>query len=145
MATDWSFNGSLGALLEDVLPMRQAHFVAGMLTGMLIALTAWRGRDLISRMLLAMTAFVIFTPTLFPWYLIMMFPLLALRPNPALLALAVLIPVVDEVVIQFYVADVWSPAVWTTIVVYAPFYILLFISARMRWGMLHRGEATMTR
>jgi alpha-1,6-mannosyltransferase len=138
MATAWSFGGSLASLLEGLLPMQPAHFLAGSLLGAALVLTAWRGRDLISRMQLALAAFVICTPTLFPWYLIVMFPLLVLRPDPALLALAVLIPVADEVVIQYHASQTWSAAGWPAMMVYGSFYSVLIVGACRGWGMFRR-------
>ncbi len=135
MATDWSFNGSLGAILEAMLPGRQAHLLSGFLTGSLVLLGAWRGRDFLTRALLAQTAFVVCTFTLFPWYLIGMIPLLVLRPHPALLALYCLAPLSDQVVIGHQLRGVWQPAHWVRPAQYIPFYGLLAVGWRKRWGM----------
>ena len=125
MATDWSFNGSIGAVLESVLTKRQAHLGSGFLTGLGLILTTWRGRDFLGRALAAQVVFVAFTPTLFPWYLVSTLPLLVLRPQAALLALVLLIPLSDQVVIAHHLRGVWheSPALrWAQ---YLPFYGLL--------------------
>jgi alpha-1,6-mannosyltransferase len=135
MATDWSFNGSLGALLEVVFPQRQAHLLSGLMTGLLVMAGAWRGRDFLSRALLAQTAFIAFTFTLFPWYLIGMIPLLVLRPDPSLLTLCCLAPVSDQVVIGHQLHRTWQPAWWTRPVQYVPFFGLLLAGWRKRWGM----------
>ncbi len=134
MATDWSFNGSVGAALEQLLPMRQAHLVSGVLTGAGVLLTTWRGRDFLARALGGFTVFVVFTPTLFPWYLITALPLLVLGPQPALLVLGVLAPLSDLVVVGYRLRGVWEQAAWVRWVQYVPFYGVL------TWGFRRRGR-----
>lgn len=121
MATDWTFNGSVGHCLELLLPMRQAHLAAGILTGLGIVLVTWRGRDFLSRAVAAFIVFVIFTPTLFPWYLVSVLPLLVLRPQPALLALGVMVPLADQVMIGFRAHAIWSEAPWVRWAQYVAF------------------------
>ena len=106
--------------------MDKAHILSGLLTGLGIMLTAWRGRDFLAKALGAQLVFIIFTPTLFPWYLISALPLLVLRRQPALLVLMVLVPVADLVVINHQLQDVWTEATWVRWVQYLPFYGLLF-------------------
>jgi hypothetical protein len=147
MFTSWEFNGSLAAGLEALLPLRAAHLVAaGLLAGLLV-LGAWRGRDLLARMLLAMAALVVCSPTLFPWYLVWMFPLLVLRPDPALLTLGLLIPLTDLTVIDYRAGDGWDQPAWVWLAEYLPFYGLLAASACKGWGMFqkrsdHQAETT---
>jgi hypothetical protein len=138
MATEWSFNGSLGAWFETLLPRHGAHLLAAVAAGLAILLGAWCGRDLLSRMLLAQAALVAFTPTLFPWYLIGMYPLLALRADPALLALGILAPLAEEMVIGYRVTGLWHPATWARWAQYLPFYLLLAAGALRGWGMFRR-------
>ncbi len=135
MARQWSFNGSLGALFEQWWPKQTAHYVSGALLASLIVLVTWRGRDLLARILMIQAAFIVCTPTLFPWYLIGMYVLLVLRPDPALLALGVLVPVVDEVLMEYHATGIWDPAGWVKWVQYVPFYTLLALSAWRGWGM----------
>ncbi len=132
MATDWSFNGSVGALLESFLAKRQAHLVSGIFTGLGILLTAWRGRDFLARAIGAQIVFVIFTPTLFPWYLVGTLPLLVLRPQAALLALVTLAPLADQVVIAHHLYAVWNEAAWVRWSQYVPFYGLLAAELKKR-------------
>ena len=135
MAREWSFNGGVAALFEQWWPRQTAHYVSGGLLALMIGLAVWRGRDLLARMLLIQAAFVVCTPTLFPWYLIGMYVLLVLRPDPALLALFILIPVADEVLVGYHASGIWNPAGWVKWVEYVPFYTLLLVSAWRGWGM----------
>ncbi len=125
MATAWSFNGSVAAILEKVLPMGPAHLIAGVLAGLGVLVATWHGRDFLARALGAYVVFVIFTPTLFPWYLVSAFPLLVLRPQMALLGLAVLVPLADQVVIAHHLHGVWREAAWVRWAQFLPFYGLL--------------------
>ena len=138
MAAKWSFNGSLGAALESILPMQAAHLVSTILLAAAILIGAWRGRDLLARMLLAQAAFIVFTPTLFPWYLAGMIPLLVLRRDPALLLIAVLAPLADEVVTRYHTTGAWQSAPWVPYAEYVPFFVLLFVGAWRGWGMFAR-------
>jgi len=125
MATDWSFNGSVAAGLERIMPMGSAHLIAGILTAMGIGIAAWQGRDFPARASGAGLAFAAFTPTLFPWYLVCFLPLLVLRPRPALIGLLIMIPLADIVVIDHQMIGLWHETVWVRWVQYVPFFGLL--------------------
>lgn len=142
MARQWSFNGSLGALFEAFLSMEAAHRLSAIVAVLLVFLGTWRGTDLLSRMLLALVAWIICTPTLFPWYLVWVLPLLVLRPDPALIALVILAPLTEEVLIGYHADGVWKPAVWPMVVEYGLFYALLALGMRRRWGMFRRAPTT---
>jgi alpha-1,6-mannosyltransferase len=141
MARHWAFNGSLAALVRLALPRDLARAAAGALLVLFLVVSAWRGRDNISRLLLAVMAFVVCTPNLFPWYLFLMMPLLVLRPDPSLLALSVLIPITDTVTLDLMRTGIWRQSAWQLLVEYVPFYVLLALSAWRRWGMFGQAEA----
>jgi alpha-1,6-mannosyltransferase len=141
MARHWAFNGSLTALLRLVLARDPAREVAAALLVLLLVVSAWRGRDNTSRLLLAATAFIVCTPNLFPWYLFLMMPLLVLRPDPALLALSVLIAITETVTLDLRLTGLWRQPFWQRLVEYVPFYALLAVSAWRRWGMFGRDTA----
>ncbi len=134
MARKWSFNGSLAALLEASMPQATARMLAaGILSALLLA-APFLGRSLTSRLLLAQVACVVCTPNLYAWYAIWMLPLLVLRPDPALLSLALLLPLTEVVNVRWRMAGVWKVELWPSVVIYSVFYPLLAISAWMRWG-----------
>lgn len=143
MAQKWSFNGSVTAWLESLYPHDhpRAHLYAGVLMVGGVALGALIGRDLLSRSLLALTAWVIFTPALFPWYLICVVPILAMRRDPALLALVSLAPLVELVNVGYLTDGRWHPLAWASTVQYGAFYSLLLVGAIAGWGMFRRREA----
>ncbi len=139
MAEEWSFNGSLAAGLERLMPMTVAHIVSWSIFLLLIAATFRIRRDFLSRCLLACAAFAICTPTLFPWYLTFFLPLLALRPDPALLALTILAPLSDLILLGYLTTGTWHQPLWTGVLEYGVFYGLLIVGARNRWGMFRGG------
>jgi hypothetical protein len=135
MAEEWSFNGSLAAGLDVFLPRGVAHTVSWSIFLLLLAATFYLRRDFLSRCLLACAAFAICSPTLFPWYLAFFLPLLVLRPDPALLALTILAPLADLVLLDYLADGAWRQPPWTAAVEYGVFYGLLIVGARRRWGM----------
>lgn len=140
MARHWAFNGSLAALLRLALSRDLSREIAAALLLLLIWISAWRGRDSTARMLMAAAAFVVCTPNLFPWYLFLVVPLLVLRADPALLLLSVLIPITETVTLNLRLTATWHQSPWQQVAEYAPFYVVLGLSAWRRWGMFGRGE-----
>lgn len=135
MATKWSVNSSVSALLETLFPMTTAHIISSILLGILLIISLSWSEDLLSRMLMAFASFVICTSTLFPWYLAWVVPLLVLRPDPALLSLTVTASLFEEVTIGYNYTGDWTPALWPRLVEYTVFYLLLLIGMRRHWGM----------
>ncbi|MFH2007715.1 MAG: hypothetical protein ABI333_14110 [bacterium] len=135
MARKWSFNGSLAAGLDALLPQQTARLAAAAILAALLLGTVRLGSDLTTRLLLAMAAFVICTPNLYAWYAVWMLPLLVLRPDPPLLALGLLLPFSEVVNIAWRVDHVWAPPLWPSILLYGVFYPLLIVAAWRRWGM----------
>ncbi|RLV61153.1 DUF2029 domain-containing protein [Parashewanella curva] len=56
------------------------------------------------------------SPVLFPWYLMPLLPLLALRPNIYLIAWTLLMPLTYEVIGDFLCCQQWQPALWPIII-----------------------------
>ncbi len=142
MARKWSFNGSLAAALEANLPQSTARLVAAGILSVALLAAPFVGRTLNTRLLLAWTAFVICTPNLYPWYAVWMLPLLVLRPDPALWALALLLPLSEVVNIDWRLHQQWQPPRWPSVVLYSVFYPVLALSAWKGWGMFFRPSAS---
>lgn len=135
MATTWYFNGSLATVLAVMLPIPAAHIVlAVLLAALVLASTRWGG-GFLQRCLLAFAAFVVCTPTLYPWYLFWILPFLVLLPDSSLLALALLVPMVELVLIGFRAEGTWILALWVRVAEYLPFFGLLGFGALRRRGM----------
>lgn len=141
MARKWSMNGSLAAALEATLPQPTARLVAAGILSLLLLAAPWIGKTLNTRLLVAWTAFVICTPNLYAWYVVWMLPLLVLRPDPALIAMALLLPLTEVVNIEWRLHQIWKPPLWPSVVMYSVFYPLLALSGWKRWGMFAPRDA----
>lgn len=129
MAREWVFNGSLAALLAAWLGNGPARIVS--LIAMIAAIVAAvsLGGTFRRRVVLAIVAFVAFTPTLYPWYLVWALPVLVLQPHLALLSVVVLVPLSYHVLIPWQELGLWRLPAWVPIVEYVPFYALLALGA----------------
>lgn len=133
MARKWEFNASLAALLGAVLPGEVLRPVLLVLLVVGVLGATWWGRDLVSRMLWAVVALVVVTPTLYPWYLIWALPMVVLRPQPALIALCGLAPLAHVAAVELYATGVWDPPRWPSLVSYTVFYVLLAAGGIRAW------------
>ena len=140
MATTWYFNGSLAAVLESLLPVPAAHAVLAILLVALVLASARWGGGFLQRCLLAFAAFIVCTPTLYPWYLFWILPFLVLLPESSLLALALLVPMVELVLIGFRTDGTWILPPWVRIAEYLPFFGLLGFGAVRGRGVFRRGS-----
>ncbi|MEM0911777.1 MAG: glycosyltransferase 87 family protein [Pseudomonadota bacterium] len=58
---------------------------------------------------------LLLSPVVFPWYLMSLVPLFAIRPTVFLFAWLSLIPVTYEVLNRFTCCNIWEPAVWPVV------------------------------
>ena len=72
-----------------------------------------------------LSAFILLSPTLHPWYLLWILPFLPFFPNPAWLCLSGLVILSYEVLGRYVHLGVWEEQVWVRWVEFAPFYLLL--------------------
>ncbi|MBM7073928.1 hypothetical protein JQC92_18130 [Shewanella sp. 202IG2-18] len=71
--------------------------------------------DLAICLQLALAIPLMLSPVLFPWYLMPLIPLLALRPNIYLITWTLLMPLTYEVISDFLCCQQWMPAQWPVI------------------------------
>ena len=84
-----------------------------------IAFFAWRNRNnnkttLIKYMQLAIVLPLLLSPVIFPWYLVPLVPLFALRPTAFLTCWFLILPITYEVLNQFACCNQWAPQQWPT-------------------------------
>jgi alpha-1,6-mannosyltransferase len=70
-------------------------------------------------------AFLLLTPTLHPWYVLWVVPLIALGATPAWVALAALAPLGYLPLAEYQAAGVWKEPAWTRLVVHGLTWALL--------------------
>ena len=80
---------------------------------LLLAAIAARRNRLVLAMTLALATPLTLSPAVFPWYLCLLVPMLALRPSATLLAWVTTAPMGYIVLNGWLSAGVWQPASWT--------------------------------
>ena len=93
-----------------------------------IALLLARTRPLLATQV-AMATPLLLSPVAFPWYLMALVPLAALRPSVALIGWLTLSPLVYEVRDRFVSDGVWMPAIWPLMLIGAGWIAGLAIDA----------------
>jgi len=69
--------------------------------------------------------YILFSPTVHPWYLCWLVPLLVVKPDRAWLLLTGLIVLSYWVLIDYSKTGVWHESIWIKYIEYLPFYTLL--------------------
>ncbi len=86
-------------------------------------------------------ATLVLSPTVHPWYLVWMVPLIALRPNRAWLYLSGSVFLAYYGLGDYRVTGVWPEPWWIKLAIYGPFFVLLvFDSWRGSWWQAYWEE-----
>lgn len=82
----WEFNGSLYALVRPLFDTGEPpRFLLAALVAAAVAVVAWRARTLSGAALCLLAAWILASPTVYPWYLVMLIALLPLHADAGLL------------------------------------------------------------
>ena len=121
----WRGGAPIYPLLEGIkttasLSTQSFLGLLGLIAAILFGLSAYLARRgyIIIAISLSIATPLLLSPVLFPWYLMILIPLFALRPTYTVIAAITVVPLSYEVLNQWLSAGHWSPAVW-------PSYILL--------------------
>ena len=130
----WRFGSPLYTAFESTLGGQGMALLSGgliLVAVLLIAVAAFKRRWLIRGdelpacvgycLQLALALPLLISPVVFPWYLSPLVPLLALAPNPYLLAWLIAAPLSYEVLDGFVHDGTWMPATWPVWLVAAIF------------------------
>jgi len=123
--SEWQFNASVFELFKAVIGFTWARNLMGGLFAGWLVLLLFRRMNIFKRLYRAFAGYVILTTTLFPWYLVWLFPFMLVYRSPAFLFLSGAILLSYHVHIGFYATGEWSVIPWLTALAYAPFYGLL--------------------
>ena len=124
----WQYNGSIFSLLSFVVSPAIAR---GICVGMFVLISAFalfykrKDRPPVTQMLWIFGAYIVFTPSLFPWYMIWLLPLLVVRPNAAIITLTGTVMLSYHVLIGYYANGSWSQYPLLQLLEYLPFFVLL--------------------
>jgi hypothetical protein len=91
----------------------------------------------------ALGGFLLLSPTLHPWYVIWIIPLLAFGAAPAWVVLAALVPLGYLPIAAFRSSGVWHEAIWPRLVEHGPVWLWLSVSVLRRYSLTRR-ELTVT-
>lgn len=135
-AAGWRFNDGLFGLLEWLTGSPVAARIAAGTIVLAVIAQSVRNQWSFERAAFWITgAILLLSPTVHPWYLLWMVPLIAIRPNSAWLYLS------GSVMLAYYGlgayrrTGVWPEPWWLKLAIYGPFFALLSRSAwRDSWG-----------
>ena len=111
----WRFGSPIFTALESLTGGRVLLAIIVILAGLMLLLAAIAARRnrLVLAMTLALATPLTLSPAVFPWYLCLLVPMLALRPSATLLAWVTTAPMGYIVLNGWLSAGVWQPASWT--------------------------------
>jgi len=129
----WWFNGppfmALSGLLGDATLVRRLLTGFGVLFAVIAAL---RTPDPVRYAYLVIGAAVLVSPTVYPWYVTWLVPVLCVFPNPAWIAFTALVALSYLVWDAYAQRGAWLLPGWVLALEYLPFYALL------AWGALRK-------
>jgi len=127
-AGNWWFNGPPFVALSGFLgnqDLARRLLVAG---GIAFAMAAaYRERDLARYLFLVIGCVLLVSPTVYPWYMMSMMPLLALFPHRAWIAFSALVMLSYGVWVVCNASGAWLLPTWLMALEYVPFYALLLL------------------
>ncbi len=109
----WRNGSPINSLLEWSLPAINHTQITVPIAVLAVCYALHRSRkDLKAGLLLILATPLLLSPVVFSWYLLVLVPLFALRPNLFLLLWLTTVPLAYEVLNQFATTGEWSPASW---------------------------------
>lgn len=125
-AEQWRNNSSLYDLLWHATGREAVATGAALVAvGGLALYLGWRRADPVRASYLLLTAVLLFSPSVFPWYVTWIVPLLCFYPNPGLLLFTSSVLLSYHVLIDFRALGVWHYTPWLVWLEYTPVYALL--------------------
>ncbi len=148
------FNGSLYRLVEELwylilnsayarLWARATVFIFLALTYLVYLLRRHPDGDVLAGWRFAgffMGLCLLLSPVVHPWYVCWMLAFLAIEGQAAWLVLSVTVIFARQVYIGYEQTGVWQEAWWSTLAVWIPFYLALFVSWLFRRGAEQPGQ-----
>jgi len=111
--TKWEFGSPIYELLKTSTAISNPSPILLILAIVAGASALWRSRtDVVAGMIAMLAIPLLLSPVVFPWYLLVLVPFLALQPNAFLLIWISVVPLSYEVLNGFIETEVWQPASW---------------------------------
>src|SRR5262245_60232434 len=103
----WRFNGFLFGVLNRVLSEVVTKRIVVVVMLILIAFALFKSTDLLKQQYWVVGGLLLLAPTLFPWYLAWIIPLLCFFPSPAWIVFSVTSALSYYVLIDWWTLGVW--------------------------------------
>lgn len=135
-ARHWEFNGPAYALLRPHFADGDApRLILGAALAIAIVAIAWRARTLSGAAIGTWIAFLLLSPTVYPWYLVPAVALLPLHPDPGILVFSGTVALSYLPLPAFRASGTWTVPAWILWAEYAlPAALWLAVVIRRRAG-----------
>jgi len=143
----WRGGAPLFPILEstkDMLDVSDRTFLLFIsvlaLTG--FSLSAWlaRHRKIDFALMLSLTVPLILSPVLFPWYLLVLVPFLALKPNLTVFTAITLAPLSYVILDKWLSEGIWEQAIWPSVVLLIGIIIAFIVDVTVKPKFIKDGE-----
>jgi hypothetical protein len=126
-AVHWQFNGSLFPLLQKLMGGKESltRWAVALILAIFSAAIGYRQKDIARAAFGVLAAALLLAPTVYPWYLIWIIPLLCLFPHPAFLLWNATVVLSYTVLPRYAVSQIWDLHPAAQVVEYAPVYASL--------------------
>lgn len=122
----WRFNGFLFGTLTRALSEGVAERVVVLVILVLVAFALFKSADLLKQQYWLIGGVLLLAPTLFPWYLAWIIPLLCFFPSPAWIVFSVTSALSYYILIDWWTLGVWRQNDFFVALQYYPFFVLFF-------------------
>lgn len=135
----FSFNGPLFFIFSLGAPAPTAALACWSLYALFLGAVFFLQPNPLRACFLAATGFIVCSPTLHPWYLLLVTPFLVLFPSPSLLLLHATIGLVFPVYARYWETGIWQESHWIRAAEFIPVAVVAiwYIAKGPRWGMYH--------
>ena len=124
----WRFNGFLFGILSKASSSEAVtERIVGLVVLLLIALSIVRFTDLLEQQSVLLSGVLLLAPTLFPWYLTWIIPLVCFFPNPAWIVFSSICALSYYVLIDWWTLGIWRQNDFFMALQYYPFFALLLL------------------
>ncbi len=145
-SASWRFNDGLFAILAWAVGSEPAAKAVAAAAVLAVVIQSVRNDWSLSRTAFWVTgALIVLSPTVHPWYLLWMVPLVALRPSRAWLYLSGSVFLAYYGLATYRDVGVWPEPWWLRLVIYGPFFALLVVDGwrgswwQSAWQALNSG------
>jgi len=129
----WRNGSPINSFFEWAFPAINYTHITIAIAVLLAGYALYKAReDLQTGLLLMLATPLLLSPVVFPWYLIVLVPLVALRPSLFLLLWITTVPLAYEVLNGFTSTGEWSPASWPLVAIGGGWVIGLLVDRHPR-------------